>query len=320
MSDTSNSHHVVEKQVNQSQGVGGSSSKAKKPRACKIVLRPPPPVPSDEEEELPLQTHSPIEHPGGCRTPINYMRDDSSTIITQQNTPCYDSDKVGPDPHFWSYFHVDWYQSVYESKQTLVVPMQWKDWAFIEKHKKENPAFKDVLEMCEYHGLKKIMAFRYVWNEEVILQFYSSFFHKNNTDITWMTNGTKYSISISRFASILGLSASTKHPLNLHDGNVLGLNEMASMYETSNFQAPTIANFKSELIVLHRVIRKTLEPREGDSSRMPQFERNFLKAITEKTKFNAFDFILLEMWNIAISNNRSCSYAPYIMALIEVVS
>jgi hypothetical protein len=63
---------------------------------------------------------------------------------------------------------------------------------------------------------------------------------------------------------------------------------MASMYETSDLNAPTITNFKPEMIVLHRVIRKTLAPREGDSSRVPQFERNLLKAITEKTKFNVF--------------------------------
>jgi hypothetical protein len=175
--------------------------------------------------------------------------------------------------------------------------------------------------MCEYHGLKEIMAFWYDWNEEVILQFYSTFFfHKNNSDITWMADDTKYSISIGWFASTLDLGASAKNPLNLHDGNVLGLSQMASMYETSDFNAPTITNFRPEMIVLHRVIWKTLAPREGDSSRVPQFERNLLKAITEKTKFHAFDFVLQEIWNIAISNNRSCAYAPYIIALIETVS
>jgi hypothetical protein len=178
-----------------------------------------------------------------------------------------------------------------------------------------------MIEMCKYHGLEKIMGFRYDWNEEVILQFYSTFFfHKNSTGITWMTNGTKYSISIGWFASILGLGASAKHPLNLHDGNVLGLNQMASMYESSNFNAPTITNFKPEMIVLRQVIRKILAPRESDSSMVPQFERKLLKAITKKTKFNAFDFIIQEMWNIAISNNRSCAYAPYIIAMIEAVS
>jgi hypothetical protein len=90
-------------------------------------------------------------------------------IITQRNTPSYDSNKDGPDPRFWSYFHEDWYRSVYESKQIPVVPMQWIDWPFLEKHKKDCPAFRDVIDMCEYHGLKKIMAFQYDWNEEVIL-------------------------------------------------------------------------------------------------------------------------------------------------------
>jgi hypothetical protein len=187
--------------------------------------------------------------------------------------------------------------------------MQWMDWAFLE------------IDMCKYHGLEKIMAFRYDWNEKVILQFNSTFFfHKNNTEITWMSDGTKYTISIGQFASILGLSASTKHLVNLHDGSVLDLRQMASLYETSDFNAPTITNFKLEMIVLHRVIRKTLAHREGESSRVPQFERNLLKAISEKTKFNAFDFIIQEMWNIAISNNRSCAYAPYIMALVEAMS
>jgi hypothetical protein len=125
MSDSPKSHCVIEKRTKKSQDVGGSSSKAKKPRVRKIILRPPPPVPSDEEEEeLPLQIHSPIEHLGSRRTPVNYMRENSRTIITQRNTPCYDSDKVGPDPRFWSYFRADWYRSIYESKQTPVVPMQ----------------------------------------------------------------------------------------------------------------------------------------------------------------------------------------------------
>jgi hypothetical protein len=56
------------------------------------------------------------------------------------------------------------------------------------------------------------------------------------------------------------------------------------------------------MIVLHRVIRKTLAPRECDSSRVPRFERNLLKAISERPKFNAFDFIIQEMWNITISS------------------
>jgi hypothetical protein len=86
--------------------------------------------------------------------------------------------------------------------------MQWMDWAFLEKNK-DCQAFKDVIEMCDYHGPKKIMSLRNDWNDEVILQFYSTFFfHNNSIGITWMTNDTKYSVTIGHFASIIVLGAS----------------------------------------------------------------------------------------------------------------
>jgi hypothetical protein len=153
------SHCAVEKRTKKSQYVGGSFAQAKKPHIQKVSLNVPPLVPSDEEEkELSLQVRSPVEDSGSRRTPINYMRGDSRTIINQCNCPCYDSAKEGHDPHFWSFFHADWYQLVYQPKQTPVVPMQWMDWAFLEKHKKDCQAFKDVIDMCKYHGLEKIMA------------------------------------------------------------------------------------------------------------------------------------------------------------------
>jgi hypothetical protein len=63
-----------------------------------------------------------------------------------------------------------------------------------------------------------------------------------------------------------------------------------------------------------------LSPREGDSSRVPRYERNILHAISKEEWFNVFDFIFPEIWNVAISNNRSCAYVLYIMKMIEMVS
>jgi hypothetical protein len=101
--------------------VGRSSSQAKKPRVHKVMLQLPPPIPSDEEDEvLPLEVRSPVEDLDNQRTQVNYMREDSQTIISQCNIPCYESAKHGPDPHFWSYFHADWYRPVYESTRRIV--------------------------------------------------------------------------------------------------------------------------------------------------------------------------------------------------------
>jgi hypothetical protein len=60
-----------------------------------------------EEEELPLQVRSLVEDLNSRRTQVNYMREDSQTIINQRNIPCCESTKEGPDPWFWSFFHAD---------------------------------------------------------------------------------------------------------------------------------------------------------------------------------------------------------------------
>jgi hypothetical protein len=75
----------------------------------------------------------------------------------------------------------------------------------------------------------------------------------------------------------------------------------------------------SNHFLLHWLLWKTLSPREGDSSRVPQYEKSILHVISEEERFNVFDFIFQEIWNVTISNNRSCAYAPYIMKMIEKV-
>jgi hypothetical protein len=35
--------------------------------------------------------------------------------------------------------------------------------------------------------------------------------------------------------------------------------------------------------------------------------------------FNVFDFIFQKIWNVAVSNNQPCAYAPYIMKMIEKI-
>jgi hypothetical protein len=63
------------------------------------------------------------------------------------------------------------------------------------------------------------------------------------------------------------------------------------MYEKDEYKLSTVEGFKPFYFSLHRLLRKTLSPREGDSSRVPRYERNILHAISEEERFNVFDFI-----------------------------
>jgi hypothetical protein len=101
--------------------------------------------------------HSPIEtHPQEL---IDYLQTEISTLISHRVNLCNDSTKVSPIPCFWSHFHVNWYRSVYMDKKTLILPVQWVNYAYMKK--KKRPIFNEIIVTCEYHAIDKIMAFKY---------------------------------------------------------------------------------------------------------------------------------------------------------------
>jgi hypothetical protein len=126
---------------------------------------------------------------------------------------------------------------MYQSKKKHVVNMQWTDWNFIQKEKNNCPAFTEVIATCEHHGIKDVMELKYDWNDEVILQFYSTLYLDEKTSkLFWMTDDEIYSDSFIRFATILGLQDHTCYPKKLHDDHVMELNRMRFMYEKDEYK------------------------------------------------------------------------------------
>jgi hypothetical protein len=103
----------------------------------------------------------------------------------------------------------------------------------------------------------------------VILQFYSTLYlDKKSNKLFWMIEDEIYSVSLVRFAVILGLQDHTCYPKKLHNGRVMKLNQMRFMYEKDEYKLSKVEGFKP-FFVLHRLLRKILSPREDDSSRVP---------------------------------------------------
>jgi hypothetical protein len=67
-------------------------------------------------------------------------------------------------------------------------------------------------------------------------------------------------------------------------------------------------------------MRKTLAPRIGYSEAISTYERNLLDALMKPVRFDIFEYIVDEIWNIATNPLRSCWFAPYIQYMIEVVT
>jgi hypothetical protein len=114
---------------------------------------------------------------------------------------------------------------------------------------------------------------------------------KRAASFFWMIENEIYFVSLVRFTAILGLQDHTHYPKKLHDDRVMELNWMCLMYEKDEYKLSKVKGFKLFFFVLHPLLWKTLSPMEGDSSRVPWYERNILHAISEEERFIVFNFI-----------------------------
>jgi hypothetical protein len=97
--------------------------------------------------------------------------------------------------------------------------------------------------------------------------------------------------------------------------------EMTPMCDPdSEFCAPKIEGILPHFAVLHRMRRRSLVLRISDSDAIPTYERNLLDPIVKNEHFDVSDYIINEIWNIAINPQRYCGFAPYIMCMIEVMA
>jgi hypothetical protein len=68
------------------------------------------------------------------------------------------------------------------------------------------------------------------------------------------------------------------------------------------------------------MVKNILAPMIGYSEVIPAYERNLLDALMKPMRFDVFEYIMDEIWNIAINPLRSCDFAPYIQYMIEMVT
>jgi hypothetical protein len=137
----------------------------------------------------------------------------------------------------------------------------------------------------------------------------------------WMTNSRRFHVQLSRFAKIFGLSSHLDIFKKLHSGRVMMPREMTPLYlSDSGSHPPKVEGLLPHFLVLHRMMRKTLALRIDYSEAIPVYERNLLDALLKHVRFDVFEYIVDEIWNIATNSLRSCGFAPYIQYMTEIVT
>ena len=73
--------------------------------------------------------------------------------------------------------------------------------------------------------------------------------------------------------------------------------------------------------VLNRLFRKTLTPRDGNTSNVTIFQRNLMAAMRPRApQFRVGDFIWQQIKILSENPQKICSYSPYIMYMIKKVT
>jgi hypothetical protein len=87
-----------------------------------------------------------------------------------------------------------------------------------------------------------------------------------------MTNEMWCAVSVADFASYIGLRSHFNRTKKLQDERTLSKSEMSFMYVPGTTpKHPSTVGFTPELTTFHRILRKSLAPREGDVSGCPTY-------------------------------------------------
>jgi hypothetical protein len=137
-----------------------------------------------------------------------------------------------------------------------------------------------------------------------------------------MTEGRWYDISYEQFARlfIFGRGDANHHKIHMtlrHDASKLKF-----MYPNNKRGSAGTTTDILPFFYLNHLFRKTMTPREGDSSNIISYNWNILVAMARRPHgfdFCVFDFIWEEIKTISKSPLKSCGYAHYLMHMIERV-
>jgi hypothetical protein len=217
--------HGDERRSKHRQGGSASSSgpsakpkqlaKRKRPLPCDSSSKDSPPrggTPESPDETKCLKMISPVSHINW--EGVNYSKEDPMNLITLCNHRCYSSpNERGTDEGFWTFFHQDWYRSVLYPKASLVVKHQFVHINYMRA--KKDMHFNKILEACDFHEITELLQFRHNWNQEVIVEFYSTLFYdKKERIFMWMTKGRRFNVKLSPLLRFLGCPLSWTSPIS----------------------------------------------------------------------------------------------------------
>jgi hypothetical protein len=175
-------------------------------------------------------------------------------------------------------------------------------------------------------GLSGLMELHRHWNNEVIMQFYASYFHETDSEsdtdvIHWTTEGRHYKVDFVTFARLLGFNGHDRRAAEITDYEDVAMSEYQFMYLEGFPADGQTVYLKPYYYVLNNILRQVLYPKEGDSTFLRDDSQKVLARFGDDfQKFLVSRYIWNRIHDASEDSVKNLPYAPYIMHVIQQVS
>ena len=107
--------------------------------------------------------------------------------------------------------------------------MRWVDWTYMKENEEHYLGVQDSFVAC---GVADFVGQKFTkWNDELIMQFYSTTHFYPDDRIVWMSEGTRYQSTIEEWANLINAPKEKEYDLDVYAKKKMDHNSMAHMYK-----------------------------------------------------------------------------------------
>src|SRR3954466_4703335 len=157
------------------------------------------------------------------------IRSDSGLRKWRGEDPYASRRRIAVDYKFHTKEQQDFYETVLLDKKPIVCDMRWVDWDYIKENEEHYPGVQDSFKACgvaDFVGQKLTK-----WNEELIMQFYSTTHFYPDGRTVWMSEGRRYQSTVAEWAQLINAPEKHEDDLDIYTKKKMDRNTMANMYK-----------------------------------------------------------------------------------------
>lgn len=248
------------------------------------------------------------------------IRKDAGLRLWRQSDPYAVRRRTDVDYMFHTKEQQDFYETTLLDKKTIICAMKWADWKYIDNNEDHFPGVHESFRLC---GVDKFVGQKLTkWNDELIMQFYSTSHFYPDGKIVWMSEGTRYQSTVYEWAKLINASEEQEDDIDVYAKKKYH-NSMANMYKEipdkalETHKMGSVYYLLSGLTTVNTILRHTLLPKFGDHRMIRGHSINLLQLFDVPQKFKVMSLIVETIKMTAADQKRSCGYAPHIQVLIN---